>query len=146
MTRKTALLALLALMVTTLLGPVTRIEAKDDGPDATLETFNVAPDNLWEHVSMKAVDGLEPKFDVRPGFFSVAFLNERAMRAVLPAATALYPVGGITPDNMRVYREAGAAGFGLGSALYAPGTPVETVKARALAFCSAWQRLVSAAA
>jgi 2-dehydro-3-deoxyphosphogalactonate aldolase len=70
----------------------------------------------------------------------------RAMRAVLPAATALYPVGGITPDNMRVYRDAGAAGFGLGSALYAPGTPVETVKARALAFCSAWQRLVNAAA
>ena len=69
----------------------------------------------------------------------------RALRAVLPAATALYPVGGITPDNMRIYREAGAAGFGLGSALYAPGAPVETVKARALAFYGAWQRLSAAA-
>ena len=44
----------------------------------------------------------------------------KAWRAVLPAEVALLPVGGITPDNMAPWRAAGAAGFGLGSALYRP--------------------------
>lgn len=63
----------------------------------------------------------------------------RSMRAVLPPGTALLPVGGITPERMREYREAGAAGFGLGSALYAPGADVATVWANAAAFCAAWR-------
>ncbi len=42
----------------------------------------------------------------------------RAWRAVLPADVPLLPVGGITPERMREYLEAGASGFGLGSALY----------------------------
>jgi 2-dehydro-3-deoxyphosphogalactonate aldolase len=65
----------------------------------------------------------------------------KALRAVLPKATALMPVGGITPDNMTVYRAAGATGFGLGSALYAPGRSVDQVRERALAFVRAWQLL-----
>ena len=68
----------------------------------------------------------------------------KAMRAVLPSSTALYPVGGITPDGMAVYRAAGAAGFGLGSALYVPGRALDDVAQRAHAFCGAWRRLVSA--
>ena len=58
----------------------------------------------------------------------------RAMRAVLPSGTLLLPVGGIGVDNMRPWMEAGAAGFGLGSAIYKPGDSAETVgrKARAL--------------
>ena len=63
----------------------------------------------------------------------------KAMRAVLPKAAALMPVGGITPDNMAVYREAGASGFGLGSALYAPGRSAEKVQEMALAFVRAWR-------
>ena len=63
----------------------------------------------------------------------------KALRAVLPKAAALMPVGGITPDNMVVYRAAGAAGFGLGSALYVPGRSVDQVQERALAFVRAWQ-------
>lgn len=43
------------------------------------------------------------------------------MRAVLPKSTLLLPVGGIAPDTMAPYLAAGANGFGLGSALYAPG-------------------------
>lgn len=70
----------------------------------------------------------------------------KAMRAVLPATTALYPVGGITPEGMAAYRTAGAAGFGLGSALYVPGRAAHDVAQRARAFRDAWQRLVSAAA
>lgn len=63
----------------------------------------------------------------------------KALRAVLPKAAALMPVGGITPDNMAVYRAAGATGFGLGSALYVPGRSVDQVQERALAFVRAWQ-------
>jgi 2-dehydro-3-deoxyphosphogalactonate aldolase len=63
----------------------------------------------------------------------------KAMRAVLPKAAALMPVGGITPDNMAVYRAAGATGFGLGSALYAPGRSAELVHEKASAFVRTWQ-------
>ena len=49
------------------------------------------------------------------------------------------PVGGITPDNMAAYRVAGASGFGLGSALYAPGRSTEQVRAQAAGFVRAWR-------
>lgn len=61
----------------------------------------------------------------------------KAMRAVLPKDTALMPVGGITPDNMAAYRAAGASGFGLGSALYAPGKSAPAVQLQAEAFARA---------
>ena len=61
----------------------------------------------------------------------------KAMRAVLPKAAALMPVGGITPDNMAVYRAAGATGFGLGSALYPPGRSAEQVRLAAQNFVNA---------
>jgi 2-dehydro-3-deoxyphosphogalactonate aldolase len=63
----------------------------------------------------------------------------KAMRAVLPKSAALMPVGGITPDNMAAYRTAGASGFGLGSALYAPGRSAAQVQEMAQAFARAWQ-------
>ena len=62
----------------------------------------------------------------------------KALRAVLPASTALIPVGGITPDNMAPYRAAGANGFGLGSALYAPGRSAQAVQQQAQAFVRAF--------
>jgi 2-dehydro-3-deoxyphosphogalactonate aldolase len=65
----------------------------------------------------------------------------KAMRAVLPRETALLPVGGITPETMAPYQRAGAAGFGLGSALYAPGMTAATVGERARAFVEAWHAL-----
>lgn len=61
----------------------------------------------------------------------------KAMRAVLPPATRVLPVGGITPQTMAPWRAAGAAGFGLGSALYTPGTDSEEVDRRARMFVSA---------
>jgi 2-dehydro-3-deoxyphosphogalactonate aldolase len=62
----------------------------------------------------------------------------KALRAVLPKSAALMPVGGITPDNMAAYRAAGASGFGLGSALYAPGRSAAQVKEMAQAFVQAY--------
>ncbi|SOB78824.1 2-keto-3-deoxy-phosphogalactonate aldolase [Sphingomonas guangdongensis] len=61
----------------------------------------------------------------------------RAMRAVLPPGTRVLPVGGITPDAMAPWRAAGAAGFGLGSALYRPGMSAAEVGERARAFVAA---------
>jgi 2-dehydro-3-deoxyphosphogalactonate aldolase len=63
----------------------------------------------------------------------------KALRAVLPQQTALMPVGGITPDTMAAYRAAGAAGFGLGSALYAPGRSADQVRASAQKFVHAFR-------
>ena len=54
----------------------------------------------------------------------------KAMLAVLPKGTRLLPVGGISPDTMEPWRTAGAAGFGLGSALYKPGLSAAEVGAR----------------
>jgi 2-dehydro-3-deoxyphosphogalactonate aldolase len=61
----------------------------------------------------------------------------KALRAVLPQTAALLPVGGITPDNMAAYLAAGANGFGLGSALYAPGKSASAVQLQAKAFARA---------
>ena len=58
----------------------------------------------------------------------------RAMRAVLPQGTPLLPVGGITPQGMAVWRDAGAAGFGIGSALYKPGKAASEVQRDAITF------------
>lgn len=61
----------------------------------------------------------------------------KALRAVVPRAQKLLPVGGITPDNIAAYRAAGADGFGIGSALYAPGRSADDVGERARLFMRA---------
>ncbi|WP_266172052.1 2-dehydro-3-deoxy-6-phosphogalactonate aldolase [Dyella subtropica] len=65
----------------------------------------------------------------------------KAWRAVLPPDLALLPVGGITPDNMGAYVAAGARGFGIGSALYAPRRSAAETAMRARAFAASWQEL-----
>ena len=56
----------------------------------------------------------------------------RAMLAVLPSGTMVLPVGGIEASNMAVWRAAGAAGLGIGSAIYKPGdTPAIVGRKRA---------------
>jgi 2-dehydro-3-deoxyphosphogalactonate aldolase len=63
----------------------------------------------------------------------------RAMRAVLPSGTAVLPVGGIDASNMAAWKEAGAAGFGIGSGIYKPGDSPEAVAAKAHRLVSALQ-------
>jgi 2-dehydro-3-deoxyphosphogalactonate aldolase len=65
----------------------------------------------------------------------------KALLAVLPKGTALIPVGGITPDNMQPFVEAGVKGFGLGSGLFKPGMSAAEVADRAKAYVAAWKRL-----
>jgi 2-dehydro-3-deoxyphosphogalactonate aldolase len=61
----------------------------------------------------------------------------KAQRAVLPPEIPLIVVGGVTPEKMGAYREAGADGFGLGGGLYRPGQTVEEVFAKARAYVGA---------
>lgn len=61
----------------------------------------------------------------------------KAMRAILPGDVRVLPVGGITPDGMAPWLDAGAAGFGLGSALYKPGMTAAQVGEHARAFVAA---------
>jgi 2-dehydro-3-deoxyphosphogalactonate aldolase len=63
----------------------------------------------------------------------------KSMRAVLPGHVRLVPVGGIGTHNMADYRKSGASGFGIGSALYAPGKSAQAVGESAAAFVKAWQ-------
>jgi len=51
----------------------------------------------------------------------------KAWRAVFPADTLLLAVGGIGVDNIRNYADAGASGYGIGSALYKPGRPAAEI-------------------
>ena len=62
----------------------------------------------------------------------------KSMRAVLPGHVRLIPVGGIDAHNMADYRQCGASGFGIGSALYAPGKTVQAIGESAAAFVRVW--------
>jgi len=63
----------------------------------------------------------------------------KAMKSVLPDGTPLWPVGGVTPDQLAAWRKAGASGAGIGSALFAPGVAPDELARRAHAFVSAWR-------
>jgi 2-dehydro-3-deoxyphosphogalactonate aldolase len=62
----------------------------------------------------------------------------KAIRAVLPALTEVYAVGGVGPDGFAEWRRAGASGFGLGTALFRPGDRAEDVAPRARQIVEAW--------
>jgi 2-dehydro-3-deoxyphosphogalactonate aldolase len=61
----------------------------------------------------------------------------KAWKAVLPKEIPVLAVGGVTPDNMKAFAEAGAAGFGIGGSIYKPGSDVATVAAKAKQFIEA---------
>jgi len=58
----------------------------------------------------------------------------KAQLAVLPGGVPILAVGGIKPDNMRPWLDAGASGFGLGGGLYQPGQSPEETLTRARAY------------
>jgi 2-dehydro-3-deoxyphosphogalactonate aldolase len=62
----------------------------------------------------------------------------KAWNAVLPAQTPMFVVGGIAAGNLRAFREAGAAGAGLGSSLYTPGLALDELRRRAVNLLAAW--------
>lgn len=62
----------------------------------------------------------------------------KAWRAVFPAGTAMFPVGGVGVHNLAAFKTAGAAGAGIGSALYSPGVALDELERRARALVQAW--------
>lgn len=66
-----------------------------------------------------------------------------ALRAVLPPGTPVLPVGGIHAGNLGPWHAAGAAGYGIGSALYKPGMTPEDVQRRAKQLMQAFESIES---
>ena len=67
----------------------------------------------------------------------------KALRAVLPPRTRVYPVGGIGPDDFVHWIAAGADGFGIGGALYRPGVPAAAIAAAARTIVDAYDRAIA---
>jgi 2-dehydro-3-deoxyphosphogalactonate aldolase len=65
----------------------------------------------------------------------------KAWRAVLPKTARVFAVGGMRPDNLAPYWEAGADGFGTGSNLYKPGIDAASVRKAADAYAAAFRAL-----
>lgn len=63
----------------------------------------------------------------------------KALKAVLPARVPVFAVGGVTPENLAIYLNAGCAGAGLGSDLYRAGQTPETTSLQAKAFIQAYK-------
>jgi len=63
----------------------------------------------------------------------------KALKAVLPEGTPLWPVGGVAADNLAQWTVAGATGFGIGGQLYQPGDSAQTVGQRAREFIESWK-------
>jgi 2-dehydro-3-deoxyphosphogalactonate aldolase len=64
----------------------------------------------------------------------------KAQLAVLPRGVRVMAVGGIKPDNMQPWLDAGAIGFGLGSGLYKPGQSAAETLAKARAYVAGVKR------
>ena len=57
-------------------------------------------------------------------FFPASLIGQEnlsSIMAVLPNTISVYMVGGVSPRNFKLWLEAGATGFGLGSVIYKPG-------------------------
>lgn len=66
----------------------------------------------------------------------------KALKAVLPGDVPVLAVGGVTPENLAQWIEAGCAGAGLGSDLYRAGQPVARTAQQAAAFVQAYREAV----
>ena len=65
----------------------------------------------------------------------------KSWRSVFAADMRLLPVGGVGVENMADYMAAGASGFGIGSALYKPGKPVQSIRADAERFVKTYRTI-----
>lgn len=66
----------------------------------------------------------------------------KALKAVLPPDVPVFAVGGVTPENLAQWLNAGCTGAGLGSDLYRAGQSVGRTAQQAAAFVKAYQEAV----
>ena len=64
----------------------------------------------------------------------------KSMRAVLPKDVPFLIVGGVTPESIAGWLDAGADGFGLGGGLYRPGQSPDETREKARAYAEAVRR------
>lgn len=70
------------------------------------------------------------------GEFGPGYL--KAVLTVLPKSVPVFAVGGVTPENLARFLDAGCVGAGLGSDLYRAGQPVARTQSQARAFVQAY--------
>lgn len=80
--------------------------------------------------SFAALDAGADGLKFFPGFL-LGTAGLKALRAVLPAGTKTYAVGGADHTNFGEWVESGITGFGIGSALYKAGDSVTDVEIKA---------------
>ena len=66
--------------------------------------------------------------------------NLKAIRAVLPQETQIYMVGGIGPENIGTWIDAGANGFSVGGILYKPTYSLEKIATSAKEIIASYDR------
>ncbi|WP_421672999.1 2-dehydro-3-deoxy-6-phosphogalactonate aldolase [Raoultella terrigena] len=66
----------------------------------------------------------------------------KALKAVLPSEVPVFAVGGVTPENLAQWIDAGCIGAGLGSDLYRAGQSVERTARQAAEFVKAYREAV----
>ena len=66
----------------------------------------------------------------------------KAIRAVLPKGTKVFAVGGAGPANFAQWVDAGADGFGIGTALYTPGLTADEVAEKAAKIVAAYDEVL----
>lgn len=92
----------------------------------------------------EAFDALDAGAQALKIFPSSAFGPEyiKALKAVLPLEVPVFAVGGVTPENLEQWIQAGCVGAGLGSDLYRAGQSVERTAQQAAAFVNAYREAV----
>lgn len=67
----------------------------------------------------------------------------KALRAVMPKQAEFFAVGGAGADNFTQWIKAGATGFGIGSALYQAGMPLEDFKKNLTHIIEAYDKAIT---
>ena len=74
--------------------------------------------------------------------FGQARVSElKAIKEVLPEHVPVFAVGGVSPNNYQLVKSSGAAGVGLGGALFKPEYSIDQIAARAVSALDGWNVL-----
>lgn len=68
---------------------------------------------------------------------TLGMVGFKAISVVLPPEIPIFPVGGVTVDNLKDYMQAGARGFGLGSGIYKVGMTAKQVAENSAVYVAA---------